>query len=135
LVRHGGPVDLDVEFVTELKEVTVGELNTVIGYNGVRHPKPVDDIAKKWGRICCLERCDGLSFDPIGELVDGDEQVGEACNTPGVCNQLSYGFELNHAMLSGDQGVEVKFMKRKPNLNLHNTPHVHILTPFSKYMP
>ena len=29
---------------------------------------------------------------------------GEGYNTPGVCHQLSNGFELEHHMLSGDEG-------------------------------
>jgi hypothetical protein len=32
----------------------------------------------------------------------------EGCNTPGVCHQLSNGFELKHDMSSGNEGVKIK---------------------------
>jgi hypothetical protein len=31
----------------------------------------------------------------------------DGCNTPGVCHQLSSGFELKHGRLSGDDDVKV----------------------------
>ena len=40
------------------------------------------------------------------------------CNTPGVCHQLSNGFELKHGILSDDEDVKVKPMEMSPNLNL-----------------
>jgi len=36
---------------------------------------------------------------------------GEGCNTPGVCHQLSNGFELKHDRSSGVEEVKVKCMK------------------------
>ena len=47
---------------------------------------------------------------------------GEGYNTPGVCHQLSNGFELKHDMLSGDEGVKIKSTRVSSNLNLDNTP-------------
>ena len=44
------------------------------------------------------------------------------CNTPGVCHQLSNGFELKHDMSSGDEGVKIKSTRVSSNLNLSNTP-------------
>jgi hypothetical protein len=35
----------------------------------------------------------------------------KACNTQGVCHQLSSGFELKHDKLSGDEDVNVKPME------------------------
>ena len=43
-------------------------------------------------------------------------------NTPGVCHQLSNGFELKHGILSDDEGVKVKPMEMSPNLNLDIAP-------------
>ena len=43
-------------------------------------------------------------------------------NTPGVCHQLSNGFELKHGMLSGDEGVKIKSTRVSFNFNLGNTP-------------
>ena len=45
-----------------------------------------------------------------------------SCNTPGVCHQLSNGFELKHGMLSSDEGVKIKSTRVSSNLNLGNTP-------------
>ena len=48
------------------------------------------------------------------------------CNTPGVCHQLSNGFELNHDMFSGDGDVKVKPMGMSPNLNSDIAPLLYI---------
>jgi hypothetical protein len=50
---------------------------------------------------------------------------GEGCNTPGVCHQLSNGFELKHDMSSGNEGVKIKSTWWRSNLNLG---HAHLLT-------
>ena len=44
------------------------------------------------------------------------------CNTPGVCHQLSNGFELKHDMLSGYEGVKIRSIRVSSNLNLDNAP-------------
>jgi hypothetical protein len=49
-----------------------------------------------------------------------------ACNTRGVCHQLSSGFELKHGRLSGDEDVKVKPMETSPNLNLDVAPLLYI---------
>ena len=50
------------------------------------------------------------------------------CNTPGVCHQLSNGFELKHGMLSGNEGVKIKSTRVSSNLNLDNTPLLTMCT-------
>ena len=55
---------------------------------------------------------------------------GEGYNTPGVCHQLSNGFELKYDMLSGDEGVKIKSTRVSSNLNLGNT-HLLAYWPFS----
>ena len=52
----------------------------------------------------------------------------DACNTLGVCHQLSNGFELKHGMLSGDEGVKIKSTRVSSNLNLDNTPLLTMCT-------
>ena len=49
-----------------------------------------------------------------------------AYNTPGVCHQLSNGFELKHGILSNDEDVKVKPMEISPNLNLDIAPLLYI---------
>ena len=51
---------------------------------------------------------------------------GEGCNTPGVCHQLSNGFELKHGILSDDEDVKVKPMEMSPNLNSDIAPLLYI---------
>jgi hypothetical protein len=43
------------------------------------------------------------------------------CNTPGVCHQLSSGFELKYDRLSSDEDVKIQSLKMSPNFNLDNT--------------
>ena len=49
-----------------------------------------------------------------------------SCNTPGVCHQLSNGFELQHGMLGDDEGVKIRSTRASSNLNLSNTHCLHI---------
>jgi hypothetical protein len=49
-----------------------------------------------------------------------------ACNTQGVCHQLSSGFELKHGRLSGNEDVKVKPMEASLNLNLDVAPLLYI---------
>ena len=51
---------------------------------------------------------------------------GEGYNTLGVCCQLSNGFELKHDVLSGDEGVKIKSTRVGSNLNLDNSPCLHM---------
>jgi hypothetical protein len=36
-----------VVFVTKLKELPAGKLGPVVGDDGIRYPKPVDDVGEK----------------------------------------------------------------------------------------
>ena len=38
----------------------------------------MDDICEEQHRLFGLDPCNGSDFDPLGELVDCDKQVGEA---------------------------------------------------------
>ena len=66
MVRDGGPIDLDVVFITESKELLAGEL----------HTKAIDDIEEEQHGLLGLDHGDRLSFYPFCELVYGDKQVG-----------------------------------------------------------
>jgi hypothetical protein len=46
-MRHGRPIHADVELVAELHELPAGELRTVVGDDGVRHPESVDDVGEE----------------------------------------------------------------------------------------
>ena len=46
-MRHGGPIDADVVFITESEELLSGELRAVVHDNGVRDPKVMDDVEEE----------------------------------------------------------------------------------------
>jgi hypothetical protein len=46
-MRHGRPIDADVELVAELQELSARELGPVVGDDGVRDPEPVDDVGEE----------------------------------------------------------------------------------------
>ena len=54
--------------------------------------------------------------------MEGGGAWGGGCNTPGVCHQLSNGFELKHGILSDDEDVKVEPIETSPNLNLEIAP-------------
>jgi len=46
-VRDGGPINLDVVFITESKELFPGELRTIDHDDGVRDSKAIDDVEEE----------------------------------------------------------------------------------------
>jgi hypothetical protein len=53
-------------------------LGAVVGDDGVRHSKPVDDVPKEGHSLLCPEVRDWACLDPLCEFVHGDQQVGVA---------------------------------------------------------
>jgi hypothetical protein len=49
-VSHGGLVHPDVVILAEVQELSVGELGAVVGDDGVRDPKAMDDVGEE--RYC-----------------------------------------------------------------------------------
>jgi hypothetical protein len=43
----GHPIHADVELVTELQELPASKLRPVVGDDGFRHPKRVDDVGEE----------------------------------------------------------------------------------------
>jgi hypothetical protein len=64
---------VDVVFVAELQEFSADELRAVVGDDGIRNPKAVDDIREEQHHLLGLDFGDGASLDPLGELVHGNE--------------------------------------------------------------
>jgi hypothetical protein len=60
--------------ITKFQEFFAGKLGAIIGDDGVRHSKLVDDVRKGHG-LLCLEVRDWARLDPLGEFVHGDKQV------------------------------------------------------------
>ena len=72
-MRDGGPVDLDVLFITESKEFLAGELCAIVRDDGVRYPKVMDDVEEEQHGLLGLDHRDQPSFNPFCELVYGDK--------------------------------------------------------------
>ena len=50
-VSHGGPVHPDVVILAEVQELSAGELGVVVGDDGVRDPKAMDDVGEERHRL------------------------------------------------------------------------------------
>ena len=46
-MRDGGPIDPDVVFITELKELLAGELHTIVRDGGVWDSEVMDDVEEE----------------------------------------------------------------------------------------
>jgi hypothetical protein len=77
-MRHRCVLDLDAELFGELLKFAHGEVGAVVGDDAVRHTVSVDDGLEE---LDCRSRFligDWDSFDPLGELVNDDQQVSVA---------------------------------------------------------
>ena len=72
------PIHLDYPGVTEVQELVTCELSAIVSNNVTGDSEHVDDVLNEFGRLLRLEVGDGLDFDPLGELVNGDQEVIEA---------------------------------------------------------
>ena len=77
-VRDGGPIDPDVVFIVESKELFAGELCDVVYNDGVWYSKAMDDVKEEQHGLLRFDHGDRPSFDPFCELVYGNKQVGVA---------------------------------------------------------
>ena len=75
-VSYCRPVHMDVMLVTEVEELFAGELCAIVGDDDVGYPEPVDYVGEEEDSLLKEDVCDGSSLDPLGELVDGHQQVG-----------------------------------------------------------
>jgi hypothetical protein len=70
---HGRPIDADVELVTEILELSARELGPIVGDDGVRHSKLVDDVGEERYSLLRPQIHDRAHLDPLGELVYGNQ--------------------------------------------------------------
>jgi hypothetical protein len=54
-VSYGGPVHLDVVVVAKVQELSASELGAVVGDDGVRDPKAMDDVGEERHRLFGLD--------------------------------------------------------------------------------
>jgi hypothetical protein len=69
---------MDVVVAVEIQKLFASKLGAIIRDDTVGYPKAVDDIGEKEHSLFGPNTGDGASLDPLGEFVNGDEQVGEA---------------------------------------------------------
>jgi hypothetical protein len=77
-VSYGGPIHTDVVVVAEVQELFSGELRAIVGDDGVWDPESMDDVGEERHRLLGPNVGQGSDLDPLGEFVDGDQQVREA---------------------------------------------------------
>jgi hypothetical protein len=74
-MRHRCVLDLDVEFFGEFLKFARGEVGAVVGDDAIWYAVSVDDGLEELDRRSRFLVGDWDGFDPLGELVDGDQQV------------------------------------------------------------
>jgi hypothetical protein len=77
-MRHRCVLDLDNELFGEFLKLARGEVGAVVGDDAVRYSVSVDDGLKELDRHSRFLVGDENCFDPLGELVDGDQKIGMA---------------------------------------------------------
>jgi hypothetical protein len=98
-VSYGGPVHPDVVILAEVQELSAGELGAVVGDDGVWDPKAMDDVGEEHHRLFGPDVVQGSDLDPLGEFVDGDQQVRVA---PGCLLQGIDEVQTPHSKRPGD---------------------------------
>ena len=81
-MRHGGPINADVVFIVESKELLPSDLCAVVHDNGVRDSKAMDDVKEEQHSLLELDRGDRSSLYPLCKLIYGDKQVRIAPGRP-----------------------------------------------------
>ena len=61
--------------LAEVQELSTGALGAVVGDDGVRDPEAMDDVGEERHRLLGPDAVQGSDLDPLGEFVDGDQQV------------------------------------------------------------
>jgi hypothetical protein len=75
---HRRVLDLDAELFGELLKFARGEVGAIVGDDAVWYAVSVDDRLEELDRRSRFLIGDWDSFDPLGELVNGDQRVSVA---------------------------------------------------------
>jgi hypothetical protein len=81
-VSYSRPIHTDAVVVAEVEEFLPRELGAVVDDDRVRYAEAIDDVGEERDRLLGADVGDGSGLDPLRELVDRYEKVGEA---PGAC--------------------------------------------------
>jgi hypothetical protein len=98
-MSYGGPVHPDVVILAKIQEFFAGELGAVVGDDGVWDPEAMDDVGEERHRLLGPDAVQGSDLDPLGEFVDGDQQVRVA---PGRFLQGTDEVQTPHSKGPGD---------------------------------
>jgi hypothetical protein len=77
-VSNSGLVHTDVIVVAEVEEFLPRELGAIVGDDRVGYDEAIDDVGEERDRLLRADIDDGSGLDPLRELVDLYEKVGEA---------------------------------------------------------
>jgi len=69
---------MDVMPIAEVQELFASDLSAVVGDDDIGDPKPVDDVGEEKDGLLGVDVHDGSSLDPLGEFVNGHQQMGVA---------------------------------------------------------
>jgi hypothetical protein len=71
--------------VAEFQEPFAGELGVVVRDDAVGNPKAMDGVGEEQRSLLRSDVGNGMGLNPLGKLVNGDEQVGEtpSCSLQG----------------------------------------------------
>lgn len=66
---------VDVLFVIEFNEFSAHELSAIIHDDGIHDTISIDDLIDELNNFGCHNHCNGLSLEPLNELVDSHKEV------------------------------------------------------------
>ena len=75
-MSNGCKSDIDPSFFTELHEFSRSEVGAIISDDAMRDPESTGDHLEEIDSRNSSLVCDGYDFNPLGELVDCNQQVG-----------------------------------------------------------
>jgi hypothetical protein len=76
-VGNHSPVHTYVIVITEIQELFSGELSLVVSDDGIRNPETENDVLDEGHNLLGTNFSQGLHLNPLSELLDYDEQVGQ----------------------------------------------------------
>jgi hypothetical protein len=68
--------------VAEIQKLFTSELSAVVCDDTVGDPKAMNDVGEEEHSLLGPDAGDRAGLDPLGEFIDGNEQVGEAASCP-----------------------------------------------------